>query len=142
MWKAIEHAAKLVENGGYFYFTIYNKVAGFKGSNFWLKVKKLYNAAPRIIKVGIEILFILNDIAGFSIRFQNPIKVIRTYKKRRGMDYRVDIIDWLGGYPYEFATVSEIFKFMKKKFPAFKIVNVKQRHDLGNNWFLFKKISS
>ena len=58
------------------------------------------------------------------------------------MDYRVDIIDWLGGYPYEFATVREILKFMKKNFPNFNIINIKQRHDLGNNWYLFKKIGN
>ena len=142
MWRAIKNATNFVKYNGYFYFTIYNKVDGFKGSNFWLKIKKLYNSSPRILKLAIEILFILNDIAGFSIRFKNPIKVISTYKERRGMDYRVDIIDWLGGYPYEFATVREILKFMKKNFPNFNIINIKQRHDLGNNWYLFKKIGN
>jgi len=34
MWKAIKNAANFVKNGGYFYFAIYNKVGGFKGSNF------------------------------------------------------------------------------------------------------------
>ena len=56
------------------------------------------------------------------------------------MNYRVDIIDWLGGYPYEFATVEEIVDFMRSNFPNFELVNVKPNYNLGNNWFLFKKI--
>ena len=43
MWRAIINSANLVKNGGYFYFTIYNKVNGLRGSDFWLKIKRLYN---------------------------------------------------------------------------------------------------
>ncbi len=139
MWRAIENAGKLVDQNGYLFFTIYNKVEGFKSSNFWLKIKKFYNKSPKILKKIIQIAYILNDIGGLLIRFKNPIKFMKNYKKKRGMNYRVDIIDWLGGYPYEFASVNEILKYMKIKFPNYKLINLKQRFDIGNNWYLFKR---
>jgi len=139
MWRAIKNAAGFVRKGGYFYIAIYNKVNGFIGSNFWLKVKKLYNSSPKILKTLFEIELTLNFITSKIIRFKNPLKEIITYKKRRGMNFRVDVRDSLGGYPYEFATVEEIVKFLKLTFPDFKILKVKQTNGLGNNWFLFKR---
>jgi hypothetical protein len=34
------------------------------------------------------------------------------YYKNRGMDFAVDVHDWLGGYPYESASPSEIGNFL------------------------------
>ena len=55
------------------------------------------------------------------------------------MNWRTDVTDWLGGYPYEFATVEEIFKFIKTNFPDFNLINIKTTNGLGNNWYLFKR---
>ena len=38
------------------------------------------------------------------------------------MSWRTDATDWLGGDPYEFATVEEVFKFIKGKFPDFNLL--------------------
>jgi 2-polyprenyl-6-hydroxyphenyl methylase/3-demethylubiquinone-9 3-methyltransferase len=139
MWKAIENSANLVNKGGYLYMAIYNKVKGRRGSEFWLKVKKIYNASPKVGKYAIETLYILKFFASNLLRFKNPITRIRNYKSKRGMNWKTDVIDWLGGYPYEFATVEEIFKFMKLKFPDFNLVNIKTTNNLGNNEYLFKR---
>jgi 2-polyprenyl-6-hydroxyphenyl methylase/3-demethylubiquinone-9 3-methyltransferase len=56
------------------------------------------------------------------------------------MDWITNIRDWLGGYPYEFATVEEVFKFMKINFPDFKLANIKTTNTVDANWFLFKRI--
>jgi hypothetical protein len=69
----------------------------------------------------------------------------------RGMNIYYDVIDWLGGYPYEYATFDEIKNFVEKL--GFKLIKdaVKlpsQRKTLfnrltfrftGNNEFVFKK---
>ena len=31
-------------------------------------------------------------------------------KKERGMSFFFDVVDWVGGYPYEFASIEEIIK--------------------------------
>ncbi|MFX0072970.1 MAG: class I SAM-dependent methyltransferase [Candidatus Hermodarchaeota archaeon] len=139
MWKAIRNAAKFVKNGGYFFIAIYNKLEGFNGSDNWLKVKKLYNSSPKILKILFEIQLTLNFIGSSIMRFKNPLREIINYKKRRGMNFLVDVRDSLGGYPYEYATIKEITRFMKLNFPNFKLLKVKESPGLGNNWYLFKR---
>jgi 2-polyprenyl-6-hydroxyphenyl methylase/3-demethylubiquinone-9 3-methyltransferase len=139
MWEAVRNAANLVKQGGFFYISIYNKTDGVLGSKMWLSVKKFYNRSPYPIKRGIEAIFIAAWFVYYVARLENPVAAIRNYKSRRGMSWRTDIIDWLGGYPYEFATVEEIFRFMRAGFSEFRLVNIKTTNSLATNWFLFEK---
>jgi len=139
MWEAIKNSARLVNKGGYYYVAIYNKVEGRRGSMFWLKIKKLYNSSPRIGRSVLETLYMLNYFVGNLIRLRNPITNIKNYKSKRGMNWRTDVTDWLGGYPYEFAKVEEILKFLKANFPDFNLVNIKKTNGLGSNWYLFRR---
>ena len=51
-----------------------------------------------------------------------------------------DIIDWVGGYPYEVATVDEIFDFYKER--GFSLAKVKSGGvGLGCNEFVFERKS-
>jgi 2-polyprenyl-6-hydroxyphenyl methylase/3-demethylubiquinone-9 3-methyltransferase len=72
------------------------------------------------------------------LRLRNPFKALKQYGGERGMHWKTDLVDWLGGYPYEFASVDEVFSFMKKEFPSFILENIKTEPNLGNNWFLYK----
>lgn len=140
MWEAIKNSARLLKKGGYYYIAIYNEVEGRRGSAFWLKVKKLYNSSPRIGKYALEVLYILRYyILPDLIRLRNPITDMKNYKSYRGMHWRTDATDSLGGYPCEFAKVEEVFKFMKINFPDFNLVNIKTTNSLENNWYLFKR---
>lgn len=137
MFEAIKNSARLVNKGGYFFIAIYNKDEGKRGSEFWLRIKKLYNYSPVIGKRILETLYILSYFGSEVIKFKNPLRNIRS--KGRGMSFRTDVIDWLGGLPYEFATVEEITSFMSTEFPDLNLVNVKRVTGLDNNWYLFKK---
>ncbi len=138
MWNAISNAATRVKPGGLFYFTLYNKVEDIVGSEFWVRIKKLYNASPKLGKALLEFLYFLAYFPSEIIKRRNPVRNILTYHEKRGMHWKTDFSDWLGGYPYEFATTEEVFKFMKKNFPSFKLVNLKTTNGLGINWFLYK----
>jgi len=137
MWDAINNSMLLVKGNGFYYISIYNKT---RTSNFWLKIKKIYNKAPNILTRFMEYLY-------FSIYYflrpltwnKNPFKYIRTYQKNRGMDPIIDVIDWLGGYPYEFATFDEITDFIKKIEPKFSLIKHRKVSSNMNNHFLFKK---
>jgi 2-polyprenyl-6-hydroxyphenyl methylase/3-demethylubiquinone-9 3-methyltransferase len=50
-------------------------------------------------------------IGGMLVRLRNPLTEMRAYSSKRGMNWWRDHIDWLGGYPYEFATTGELFTF-------------------------------
>jgi len=144
LWDAIEYSARLVNPGGYYYIALYNKILARNDSTswihpFWLKVKTVYNTYPALGTYILEPLAMSAYLAIVVARGENPVTHIRNYKSHRGMSWRTDATDWLGGYPYEFATVEEIFKFIKGKFPDFNLVNVKVTSGRGLNWYLFKR---
>ena len=137
MWQAIENAATCVEQGGYLYIALYNKTKGLNSSLLWLQIKKLYNSSPKLGKTILEILYSLLFCVATLVRLKNPVTEIRNYQSHRGMDFMTDVRDWLGGYPYEFASTDEVINFMKSHFPRFKLINLQSASGTGNNWFLF-----
>lgn len=141
MWDAIRNTARLVKEGGLYYIAIYNKVEGGRSSEFWLKVKRFYNRSSNFGKAVLEFLYMAVFFLRRLVRFKNPIPEIIDYRAtHRGMSWKIDIVDWLGGYPYEFASVEEVFQFVKKNFPNFNLLNLKTADNVGANWFLFVNI--
>ncbi|MEW6608594.1 MAG: class I SAM-dependent methyltransferase [bacterium] len=146
MWQAIENATYLVNKDGLLYIAIYNKADGvgiypdgrFGPSKFWQIEKRIYSQLPAFVQNLIDFGVMGFLILAYLLTFNNPIKKIRNHISLRGMSWHIDIKDWLGGYPYEYASVSEIFKFMKKK--GFELMNLKNNNGLMNNEYLFKKI--
>ena len=60
------------------------------------------------------------------------------YKNGRGMHRWHDIIDWVGGYPYEVATPDEVFELYKTR--GFTLTKIKTGGvGLGCNEFVFEK---
>jgi len=145
MWKAIDNAANLVADKGLLYIAIYNKADGFGlyadgrigSSKFWELEKRIYYKLPKLIQSVIDHIVMFLMIIMYLVAFRNPIKEIKGHKSFRGMSWKIDIKDWLGGYPYEYASVEEIFKFMHKR--GFVLKNLISHNDLRNNEFLFYK---
>ncbi len=146
MWTAIDHAARLVKADGYMCIAIYNKSDGFNiypdfrfgNSYMWLAEKKFYTSLPKFLQFFIDYLAMTALICFYLATFTNPFKQIKNHINFRGMSWKTDIIDWLGGYPYEFATVAEIFLFLQKK--GFNLENLICNNGLLNNEFLLKKV--
>ena len=143
MWEAMENSVKLVNQGGYLYLAIYNKILSRSDKSswihsFWLSVKKIYNSHPMIAKSVLLPLAMSAYLAMVIARGENPISHVRNYKSHRGMSWSTDATDWLGGYPYEFASVEEVFKFIRERYPKFTLVNLKVTSGRGLNWYLFK----
>ena len=102
-------------------------------------MKRIYNSHPAIGNYVLVPLAMAAYMAIVAARLENPLKHIRAYKSHRGMSWKTDAIDWLGGYPYEYASVEEVFTFVKKKFPNFNLVNLKVTGGRGLNWYLFQR---
>ena len=130
MYPAIEAASQLVKSGGLFVIAIYNKHIT---SPVWRIIKRFYNQSPAIIRRGMYILFYgLIYSAKLVATHQNPLK------KERGMDFGYDVIDWIGGYPYEYASIDEITAFVTGHgFTVEKIVPA--QIGTGCNEFVFRK---
>ena len=61
------------------------------------------------------------------------------YKKKRGMSITHDWFDWLGGFPFEVASVEAISHFLQKR--GFSLRNFKTTKGNGNNQFAFVRKS-
>lgn len=141
MWDAIRNAAGLVKPGGRFYIAIYNRLEydtlkRYRGSHGWLRLKKLYNRSGWLGKRLLEGWFAGVDIAKYLLTFRNPFREIRNYQEKRGMSWWYDIVDGLGGYPYEFATTGEVFNFCHVEL-GFQLERLKQASSIGCHEFLF-----
>jgi len=152
MYQAIRNAAQLVKPNGYFVLAIYNRAPS---SDYWLEVKKFYNSAPVIIKkLMVYVTFsyiVLHRLLSILKRKILGQPKISLFPKDRGMSIFYDVIDWLGGYPYEYATFEEMKNFVEKlgfklvkaptKIPSPKktLFNRTTLNFIGNNQFVFKK---
>ena len=92
---------------------------------------------PVLIKKFMEWGYISAYLVGLLISFRNPIKYIKEYSKGRGMSFYHDCIDWLGGWPYEYASTDEIIKFCKER--GFKLIKLKSVDGLSCNEYVFRR---
>ena len=119
MWRALENAQLPVRAGGKLFIAIYND-QGSK-SRRWHWLKKTYNELPRFLKTPFAVMAIAPEEAkaflGSVVRL-SPAEYLRSwigYDENRGMNKWRDIIDWVGGYPYEVAKPEELFDFYRAR---------------------------
>lgn len=137
MYRALENVITLTHPKSKLYIALYNdnhKI--LEGSSkFWVKAKKLYNKSSSLEKRLFEAVYIVYYVIGLTANFVNPIAYIRNYQSLRGMNFMTDIKDWLGGYPYQYATTEEIIKFFAKQ--GFNCEKIVPARSIGCNEFLF-----
>lgn len=104
MWRAIEKATTFVGEGGQFAIAIYAKTP-FDFA--WKIEKRLYAHSPAAVQWVLRQSFIAVLMAGKALRGKDPRAIFRD-PLERGMNLSHDVHDWLGGYPYETATVDEL----------------------------------
>jgi methyltransferase family protein len=106
MFQAIRNSAALVSEQGYLVLAIYQT---HWSSALWKCVKFLYNKSPAIgRRLFIWLFYPLIYLAKWIVTRENP------KNKNRGMDFYHDVIDWVGGYPYEYANRAEITDYLKE----------------------------
>lgn len=116
MWKAIHNSTKRVTDGGPLFIAIYNDQGLV--SHLWWIVKYVYSALPKILKkpyaysLGLFVQFLM--LVKYTLKLQpmNILWPMLNYEKNRGMRYPSDIIDWYGGFPFEFAKHNTIVRFL------------------------------
>lgn len=138
MWRALCNSVGLVRPGGYLYLSIYNHKQGPRGSDAWLKVKRFYNTQSQAGKRVLEALYLGYTYQSKLVRGKNPWRIAREFHVKRGMDWHTDLVDWLGGYPYEFASPEQVFRFVDGLRPGTLLDNITETDGLGTNSFLFK----
>ena len=144
MWAALDNMIPLVKPGGKLYIAIYNDQGPI--SKVWRSVKKIYNKVPSpvqlVIAVGVAGILYCRGVFMKLLQGELPPSIKKLEKAKmknaRGMSIWRDLIDWVGGYPFEVAKPEEIFNHYKKSgFMLCMIKTCAGAH--GCNEFVFKK---
>jgi 2-polyprenyl-3-methyl-5-hydroxy-6-metoxy-1,4-benzoquinol methylase len=129
MWLGIENACESVAGGGRLFLAIYNDQGWW--SHVWWLIKYVNSKFPRSLKsihsYGVWYSIIGLNILKYTVKLK-PMTAIRpllSYKPRRGMAVKYDILDWMGGLPFEFAKYETLVDYielhgfqLKKGLPA------------------------
>jgi len=139
MWRALELVAPLVRPEGQLFVALYNDQG--TPSRRWLAVKKWYNRLPaglRFLVVWPSFLFLHGRPLIKDVLQLRPFHSLRTYDKgARGMSPWRDLIDWVGGYPFEVARPEELLDFYRQR--GFELERLKTTNDLGCNEWVFRR---
>jgi 2-polyprenyl-3-methyl-5-hydroxy-6-metoxy-1,4-benzoquinol methylase len=142
MWRAMENVAPLVAPGGELFIAIYNDQGD--ASVRWKAVKRLYNRSPRLVRktlvLGVFVYFAIRAVMRRLIRFENPVptRYFAERKRTRGMSVWHDLVDWVGGYPFEVAKPEQVFSFYRDR--GFELIELTTcGGGIGCNEYLFRK---
>jgi 2-polyprenyl-6-hydroxyphenyl methylase/3-demethylubiquinone-9 3-methyltransferase len=130
LWDAMKNTAKLVAPSGKLFIAIYNDQ--FIVSTYWGIVKRIYNKLPifRYLLILIHAFYLV--LPSLALRSLN------NKKYDRGMSVWHDLVDWLGGYPFEVAQPEQIFEFYK--FRGYTLKRLKTvGGKLGCNEYVFQR---
>jgi SAM-dependent methyltransferase len=139
MWEALDNLAGAVAPGGLLFVSVYNDQE--KTSERWRKVKRLYNRLPVRLRPLYAAIAWAPWEAWYGVRgmIYIPRKYLRTWTQRdRGMSKWHDIVDWVGGYPFEVARPEQVFDRVRRH--GFELIGLKTvRGSSAANEFLFRK---
>ncbi len=143
MYQAFDNVCHLVKPGGLLFISIYNDQG--VTSKIWHLIKKIYNKSGCIgKKLMIFITFLRcwsKTILIDTLKHGNPLKTWKNYPNNnmRGMSAYYDLIDWVGGYPFEVASSGKVSKYFESK--GFSLQYLKDCNGgLGCNEFIFCKV--
>lgn len=133
MWQALKNVAAAVKPEGMLFIAIYNDQGWI--SRYWTKVKHLYtrHKCARPLLIAAHAPYLIG--APYVVR-----RLTRRLSPARGMTLWFDMLDWLGGYPFEVAKPEDIILFFRKH--GFELTNLKTCGGRqGCNEFVFKKLT-
>jgi 2-polyprenyl-6-hydroxyphenyl methylase/3-demethylubiquinone-9 3-methyltransferase len=141
MWRAMELTSILVEPGGALCIAVYND-QGWQ-SRAWRVVKRSYNLLPRVLRFLVVVPVVVGVWGGLWLRDLargRPFATWRDYSSTRGMNPWHDMIDWIGGFPYEVARPDDVVGFYSKL--GYELRASRRTHGLGCNEFVFVRSRS
>lgn len=126
LWTAVDNCVALVPPGGRLFISLYNDQG--LASRTWTRVKRSYvTAGPRgkrAIVTGADWYFKARSAFGAALTAgatRDPRAGVAAYRaaqsddRPRGMDRRHDLVDWVGGYPFEVSRPDDVFRFLRDR---------------------------
>ncbi|AGA28131.1 ribosomal protein L11 methylase [Singulisphaera acidiphila DSM 18658] len=148
MWEALGNVVPLVAPDGRLYIAIYNDQGAL--SKWWTFLKKTYNRLPRVAQ-GPFALLVMGPrevaMAGWYIVSGQPMRTIHAWTRYheqavngRGMSRWHNIIDWIGGYPFEVATPEQIVQFYRDRGLVLESPMPPRHRKMGCNEFVLRHV--
>lgn len=134
MWRALELVVPLVNEHGTLFIALYNDQGWI--SKYWSMIKRMYNKNEvlRLILLSSHIPYL------FGGRILVRLLMGRMTLER-GMSFWYDMLDWLGGYPFEVVKPKIIEDYFKKQnFNLIRSNYCGNRH--GCNEYVFCRVQS
>lgn len=141
MWKALENALSFLAPQSLLFIAVYNDQG--RTSQVWKAIKKAYVSTPGLLKWAILApafvrlwgpTFLRDLLRG------RPLSSWKSYGEgtARGMHPWRDVVDWVGGYPFEIAKPEAIFDFCRDR--GLELVKLKTcGGGIGCNEFVFRR---
>ena len=120
MWVAMDKVKDNVKKGGTLFISIYNDQSFI--SSYWKFVKRTYNKKRFSRPFWLFIHTVYPTLPYIVYKYLGRQKV------PRGMNVWIDLIDWLGGYPFEVANLMRFLFFHQRGFQLQKMKTV------GGKW--------
>lgn len=143
MWLGIENAISRVgKSDSKIFIAIYND-QGWK-SHFWWFIKLLYNRLPRFAKPAFVVIVAgitrILVILKYTVKLKPMVAIAPLFRDRkaRGMSAKYDRVDWIGGFPYEFADYEILIEYFCHR--GFSVIKSKRNTSLGCHELAFKRV--
>jgi SAM-dependent methyltransferase len=142
MWKALDLARKPVAAGGRLFIALYNHTGS--QTKRWARIKRTCCRLPPLLRTPFTIaVSVPGEVKAMSRACLDgrPGAYFRQWGRgaalERGMNRWYDIVDWVGGFPYEAARADEVFLFYRDR--GFTLMNIKIGGGLGCSEYVFHK---
>lgn len=144
MATALANVKPLVPVGGRLFIAIYNDLG--EVTDRWWRIKRLYNSLPKLLRLPYALTIIgaaeTRALVGHARQrdIRGYLRVWTDYQNvsARGMSRWHDWIDWIGGFPYERASIEAIADLFAAD--GFRLTKVGDRSDgYGCNEFVFRR---
>lgn len=138
MWEGMENVAAAVAPGGVLFVALYNDQG--RPSRRWTAVKRTYNRLPKPLRWTVLVPAFVRlwgpTLARDAVAGR-PLATWRGYAREgRGMSPWRDVVDWVGGWPFEVATPEAVFEFCRAR--GFELRRLRTcGGGLGCNEFVF-----
>ncbi len=142
MWRALENVKVSTKAHGKLFIAIYNDCGEI--SRYWLEKKITYNKLPFFLKFAyavavwtpIEFRYFMHYLRNGKPR--QYFLLWTEYKKSRGMSRWHDMIDWIGGFPYENASAAQLVEFYEQD--GFKLCKLVPNDGYGCHQLVFERV--
>jgi 2-polyprenyl-3-methyl-5-hydroxy-6-metoxy-1,4-benzoquinol methylase len=149
MWTAIECVAERVLPGGLFYLAIYNDQQYI--SRAWRAIKQIYQRLPPTLRpiyvaaIGAALLLKRAAVTLLAsllrlVTLRNPLVPFQNWLREpqsRGMHAWYNLVDWVGGWPFEVAKPEAVFRFLRDR--GFVLLDLTTSGGHGCNEFHFRR---